>query len=267
MDIHFISKIVSLFIFKKNDPSPVIKVVINLLFILTCSVFFLIFIFDKVNYTTHWSLIYDYRQKFINGWLNTVLISSISLALSLSIGMINAFCNQSRIIILNLMSKIYIELIRSTPLLVQILIFFYIIAASVHLNNRFIVGILTLSFFSGAYVSEIFRGGLESISESQLESARSIGLNKFQTYRFVVMPQVIKRILPALAGQFVSLIKDSSLLSVIAISEFTLNAQEVNSFTYSTLESYIPLAIGYFILTIPISLFSRYLERKTKYAS
>lgn len=220
-----------------------------------------------MNYTTHWSLIYDYRQKFINGWFNTVLISSVSLILSLSIGMINAFCNQSRIILLNLMSKIYIELIRSTPLLVQILIFFYIIAASVHLNNRFVVGILTLSFFSGAYVSEIFRGGLESIGESQLESARSIGLNKFQTYRFVVMPQVIKRILPALAGQFVSLIKDSSLLSVIAISEFTLNAQEVNSFTYSTLESYIPLAIGYFILTIPISLFSRYLERKTKYAS
>lgn len=225
------------------------------------------YIFNKVNYTTHWSLIYDYKQKFINGWLNTVLISSVSLVLSLSIGIISAFCNQSKIVLLNLTSKIYIELIRSTPLLVQILIFFYIIAASVHLNNRFIVGILTLSFFSGAYVSEIFRGGLESISESQLESARSIGLSKFQTYRFVVMPQVIKRILPALAGQFVSLIKDSSLLSVIAISEFTLNAQEVNSFTYSTLESYIPLAVGYFILTIPISLFSRYLERKTKYAS
>lgn len=256
-----------MFVFKKNDPSFLLKVAFNTLIILIFLSFFLVYIFNKVNYTTHWSLIYDYKQKFINGWLNTVLISSVSLVLSLSIGIISAFCNQSKIVLLNLTSKIYIELIRSTPLLVQILIFFYIIAASVHLNNRFIVGILTLSFFSGAYVSEIFRGGLESISESQLESARSIGLSKFQTYRFVVMPQVIKRILPALAGQFVSLIKDSSLLSVIAISEFTLNAQEVNSFTYSTLESYIPLAVGYFILTIPISLFSRYLERKTKYAS
>ncbi|HPM03318.1 MAG TPA: ABC transporter permease subunit, partial [Candidatus Cloacimonadota bacterium] len=99
------------------------------------------------------------------------------------------------------------------------------------------------------------------------ESAKAIGLSHYQTYRFIVIPQVIKRVLPALAGQFVSLIKDSSLLSIIAISEFTLNAQEVNSYTYSTLESYIPLAFGYFILTFPISLVSAYLEKKTNYAS
>ena len=141
------------------------------------------------------------------------------------------------------------------------------IAAAFSLNNRYIVGILTLSVFSGAYVSEIIRGGLDSISESQLESAKAIGLSHYQTYRFIVIPQVIKRVLPALAGQFVSLIKDSSLLSIIAISEFTLNAQEVNSYTYSTLESYIPLAFGYFILTFPISLVSAYLEKKTNYAS
>jgi len=127
--------------------------------------------------------------------------------------------------------------------------------------------VLTMALFSGAYIAEIVRAGIESLSESQLESARAIGLTKTQTYRYVVMPQVIRRILPPLAGQFGALIKDSSLLSIIAVSELTLNAQEVNAFTYSALESYLPLAAGYLLLTLPISLFSRYLEKKYRYAS
>ena len=97
--------------------------------------------------------------------------------------------------------------------------------------------------------------------------ARAIGLSPLQTYRFVILPQVVRRILPPLAGQFASLVKDSSLLSIIAVSEFTLNAQEVNAFTFSTLESYLPLAVGYLLLTLPISLISRALERRFHFAT
>jgi polar amino acid transport system permease protein len=92
-------------------------------------------------------------------------------------------------------------------------------------------------------------------------------LTRAQTYRYVIFPQVLRQLIPPLTGQFASIIKDSSLLSIIAVSEFTLNAQEVNAFTYSTLESYLPLAVGYLLLTLPISLVSRVLERRFHYAT
>lgn len=221
--------------------------------------------FWKLDYAFNFEAVYRYRIKFLRGWLMTIWISNIAMLISLLIGFACAILQRSKFLPLKYLCRLYIELVRGTPLLVQILIFFYVIAAAVSLNNRFVAGIWIMSLFAGAYIAEIIRGGLESIADSQLESARAVGFSRVQTYRYIIIPQVVKRILPALAGQFASLIKDSSLLSIIAIQEFTLNAQEVNAFTYSTLESYIPLALGYLILTLPISLYSRYLEKKTSY--
>jgi polar amino acid transport system permease protein len=124
---------------------------------------------------------------------------------------------------------------------------------------------LILSNFAGAYISEILRAGIESVGASQLESARAIGLTGVQTYRYVIVPQALRQILPPLAGQFASLIKDSSLLSFIGFEEVTNNAQQVASFTYSYLESYTPLAVAYLALTLPISLWSRSLERRMRF--
>lgn len=109
-------------------------------------------------------------------------------------------------------------------------------------------------------MSEIIRAGITSIDKGQYESAKSLGFTPLQSYIYIIFPQAYKRILPSLTGQFASIIKDSSLLSIISISEFTMNAQEVNAYTYSTLESYIPLAIGYLILTYPISFWAKRLE-------
>jgi len=223
--------------------------------------------FSQLQYGWSWTAVWQYRQKFLQGWLTTLLISTAALCLSLLISVFFALARRSRLLPLRYLSLLYIEVVRGTPLLVQILVFFYVMADAVGVSNRYAVGILTLAFFSGAYLSEIIRAGIESIGESQLESAAAIGLTSLQTYRFVIFPQVVRRILPPLTGQFASLIKDSSLLSIIAVSEFTLNAQEVNSFTFSTLESYLPLAVGYLLLTLPISLFSRYLEQKYRYAT
>ena len=225
------------------------------------------FAFSRLKYGWDWGAVYNYRQKFITGWLVTLAISAASLVASIVIGLSAALTQRSAFLPLRYLGKIYIEIIRGTPLLVQILVFFYVVADSFGIANRYAIGILTLALFAGAYLSEIIRAGIESIGESQLESARAIGLTRRQTYRFVVFPQVMRRILPPLAGQFASLIKDSSLLSIIGVNEFTLNAQEVNAFTYSTLESYLPLAVGYLALTLPISLLSRYLEERYRYAS
>src|SRR5580765_2379859 len=225
------------------------------------------FSFSQLRYQWNWTAIYAYRQKFLEGWLTTILVSLASLGLSTAIGLSFAAARRSAFLPLRYFSQIYVELVRGTPLLVQILIFFYVVAPAFQISDRYRVGvgIFILSFFSGAYISEIFRAGIESIGQSQLESARAIGLTRAQTYRYVIFPQALRQTLPPLAGQFLSLIKDSSLLSIIGISEFTLNAREVNSVTYSALESYLPLAVGYLILTLPISLWTRYLERKHKY--
>ena len=197
----------------------------------------------------------------------TVAISLSALVVSLSIGVLCALARRSAFLPLRYAALAYVEVVRGTPLLVQILILFYVVANAFGFDNRYAVGVLALSLFSGAYLAEMVRAGIESVRDSQLESARAIGLSRTQTYRYVILPQVVRQLLPPLAGQFASIIKDSSLLSIIAVSEFTLNAQEVNAFTYSTLESYLPLAAGYLLLTLPISLMSRVLEQRYRYAA
>jgi polar amino acid transport system permease protein len=229
----------------------------------------LVFAFSFHQLTYHWNFagIWKYRQKFLNGWLTTIGISLAALIISTMIGLVSALARRSHFAPMRFGAMLYVELVRGTPLLVQILIFFYVVADAFGVGNRFIVGTLTLAVFSGAYISEIIRAGIESIGESQLESARAIGLTPAQTYRHVIFPQALRQTLPPLAGQFVSLIKDSSLLSIIGIGELTLNAQQVNSYTYSTLESYLPLAAGYLVLTLPLSLWIRQLEKKASYAT
>lgn len=167
--------------------------------------------------------------------------------------------------LLRAFSKTWVHLMRGTPLLVQILLFFYVIANAAGLENRFWLSVLILSNFSAAYISEIFRSAFEAIPQSQWDAARSMGLSPFYIYKEVIGPQLIKLAIPALGGQFSSIVKDSSLLSVIAVSEFTLNAQEVNSLTYSTLEVYLPLAFGYLLITGPITWFAHKLESELKY--
>lgn len=221
--------------------------------------------FRSVDYNWNWDIVYAYREKFFRGWLMTLAISVAALVLSCGLGLIIALSLMSRSVFLRATAHAYVELIRGTPLLVQILIFFYVVAHAVGLEDRYLVGVLSLSFFSAAYMSEIFRAGMSSVGRTQLDAARAMGLNGSQTFRYVVIPQALQVVLAPLAGQFVSLVKDSSLLSIIAISEFTLNAQEVNSFTYSTLESYIPLAVGYLLITLPISLVARRLEKRVRF--
>ncbi len=223
------------------------------------------FSFHQLTYRWNWPAVYKYRQNLVSGWLVTIAISVAALLLSTLIGLVFALVRRARFLPLRYFGHFYVELVRGTPLLVQILIFFYVVAASFHLENRYLVGVLILSFFSGAYISEIIRAGIESVGQSQLESARAIGLTRAQTYRYVIFPQALRLTLPPLAGQFVSLIKDSSLLSIIAVNEFTQAARDVNSVTYSTLECYLPLALGYLVLTLPISLWTRALERKVRF--
>ncbi len=222
---------------------------------------------QRLDYKLDFTVLWDYRIKFIRGYGITFLLAGISIFISILIGLISAAALQSRINFFRYLARAYIEGIRGTPFLVQIIFFFYIIANSVGLDNRFIAGVLILSIFTGAYVTEIIRGGIQSIPESQWITAKSLGFSRLQTYRYIIFPQVFRRILPALAGQMSSLVKDSSLLSVIAVSEFTMKVLEVDSINFRTFENLTFLMFGYLVITIPISLLSKWLERKYYYES
>ena len=221
--------------------------------------------FVRLQYHWNWSALVEYRTLLLRGWTVTLLLSCGALILSSVMGLLLALAGRSSWLPLRHFHRVVVELIRGTPLLVQILIFFYVVADAYGVQNRYLVGVLTLSLFSAAYIAEIIRAGIESVGATQWESARAIGMDNRQIYRHVVFPQALRQSLPPMAGQFVSLIKDSSLLSIIGIAEFTKNARDVNSLTFSTLESYLPLAIGYLVLTLPISWWTRSLEGKVRF--
>ena len=131
-------------------------------------------------------------------------------------------------------------------------------------DNAVVIGIVALGAFSGAYITEIVRAGIESIERGQTEAALSTGLTGWQTLRYVIFPQAFRRIIPPVTGQFVSLIKDSSLLSVISVRELTKASEVVNATTYKTFEAYLPLALMYLLLTYPLSHLTQRLERKLR---
>ncbi len=231
--------------------------------VLTATFCFVIWVVATHDY--RWEAIAPYRWNLLSGWWVTLQISTAALVGSVLIGVLLTSGQLSGHAIPSLLCRIFVEVIRGTPLLTQILIGYYLIANAVGWDSRFGVGLVILSCFSGAYLSEIFRAGVESIPRSQWLSAKAIGLTTAQTYRHVVIPQAVRRVLPASAGQFANLIKDSSLLFVISMHEFTMQAREANSNTYATFEAYLPLVLGYFLLTFPISLLSRHLENRFRY--
>ena len=219
----------------------------------------------KLNFD--WGTVRDYRAVLFNGWVVTLWITGSALILSIMGGFILALFQRAFFLPLRYFARILVELVRCTPLLVLVLLAWYGFGGVLQIGNqyRFIAGILILTLFESAYISEIMRAGIESVGKTQIESARAIGLTRTQTYRYVIVPQAVRQVLPPLVGQLVSLIKDSSLLSVIAINEFTQSAQQASSINYDNLEMYVTLAVGYLVLTVPIALWSRWLERSFKY--
>ena len=216
-------------------------------------------------YHWNWKPAWEYRRLFLDGWLATLGISVIALPLSCVLGLLFALARRSAFLPLQYFSRIYVELTRGAPLLVQIYLYFYVFANALHMQSRYVVGPLILAAFTGAYISEIIRAGIEGVGKSQIETARAIGLTTRQTYRHVIFPQAIRQILPSLAGQFVSLVKDSSLLSIISVEELAKAASDVSSTSLTHFESYLPLAAGYLIITLPISLWTQSLEKRAKF--
>jgi len=197
----------------------------------------------------------------LTGLILTLEISVLSIILGIIIGLITGLARLSSSPAPKWLAIGYIELIRGTPLLVQIYIFYFFIGQVFGLSN-FMAGVLALSFFAGAYIAEIIRAGIQSIHRGQMEAARSLGMNYPQAMRHIILPQAFKRILPPLAGQFISLIKDSSLVGVIALVELTRAGREIGTSTFNYFEVFFTVAVLYLILTFSLSMVVQYLERR-----
>ncbi len=226
---------------------------------------FIVLTMERLNADWDFTHLWQYRYRLGQGFLMTLIFSVLSMLTSLVIGFAAATGSRCKILPVKYLCRAYVQIIRGTPLLVQIYLFFYIIGQAWGVDNRLIAGVMILSIFEGAYISEIIRGGLDSIEASQLEIARAVGLTPGQTTRLVILPQLLRRILPALAGQFASIIKDSSLLSVIAIIELTQATREIAATTFSFFVDYLLLGLLYFALTFPVSMLTRALERRYSY--
>ncbi len=197
----------------------------------------------------------------VQGLLVTLQLSALSGLLGLLIGLVSGLARIADNPTVRTLSTFYIEIIRGTPLLVQIFIFYFFIGTVLDLS-RFTAGVLALALFAGAYVGEIVRAGIQSLDRGQMEAARSLGMNYLLAMVLIVLPQALRRVLPALAGQFISLIKDSSLVSVIAITDLTKAGREVITNTFATFEIWFTVAAMYLLLTFTLSLFAKYLERR-----
>ena len=195
----------------------------------------------------------------------TIQITAVSVTAGLFIGMFVGIARLSKNWVIKALATAYVDFIRGTPLLVQLFLVYF--ALPIILGTRidpFIAAITACSINSGAYVAEIFRGGIQSIDKGQMEAGRSLGMTWAQTMRHVILPQAFKRIIPPLGNEFIAMMKDSSLVSVIGFEELTRRGQLIIARTYGSFEIWLSVAVIYLVMTFTISRFVDYLERRYK---
>ena len=193
----------------------------------------------------------------------TIQITAISVAIGLVIGMFVGVARVSNIRPLRWLAAVYVDFLRGTPLLVQIFLIYF--ALPVLLGNRvdpFIAAITACGINSGAYIAEIFRAGIQAIDDGQMEAGRSLSMTWWQTMWYIIIPQAFRNIVPPLGNEFIALLKDSSLVSVIGFEELTRRGQLIIARTYGSLEIWICVAIIYLIMTLTISRFVAFLEKR-----
>lgn len=253
------------FVVSPKRPAPPAKAVLNYLIVVVVVVALFWVSLGMAGIALDFDSVWQYRQRIWDGFVLTVGLSAASLVASLVIGIPVAVGQGSRILVVRYLCDIYVKIIRGTPLLAQIYLFYYIVGTAWGVENRVVAGVLILSVFSGAYIAEIIRGSLSSIDAGQLEAARACGFTRAQTVRHIIVPQLVSRTLPALTGQFASIVKDSSLLSVIAVIELTQTMREITATNFNLFGGYLFLAAVYLCLTLPIMFVSKRFEKRLDY--
>ena len=210
-----------------------------------------------------------YYGVIFEGAKYTILVSMVSLVIGFVLGLLICLMKMSKVKILKLISSAYIQILRGTPLFVQVYIIYYGFPQLGFdfpdigpIPSKFIAGAFALSINSSAYVAEILRSGIQSVDKGQMEASRSLGLDYASTMRYVIVPQAVKNILPALANEFITLVKESAILSVIGVQDLMFKSIAVKNQTYIAFEPFIVAAAMYFVMTFTLSKLVGLLEKK-----
>ena len=228
---------------------------------------------SEMGYNWQWYQIPRYFYRVIveelmwgplaTGMVITIEISLYSMLLTLVLGLLTALLRMSNSLSGQVLARVYLETIRNTPMLVQIYVFYFVIAPVLGID-RFWTGVLCLGLFEGSFASEIIRAGINSVPRGQWEAASSVGLSRFSSYRYVVLPQAIPLMLPPMTGVLINLIKHSAIVSVIAVFELTTEGRNIIADTYMAFEVWLTVAGIYLVLTVSLSICVGYLERRLR---
>ena len=209
------------------------------------------------------SLIWNSLPLLLAGAGVTIEITAIAVGLGFIFGLITSVCRLSGVKVLQVIAVCYVNIIRGTPMLVQIFLIYFALPMVIGERiNTFVAAVAACSINSGAYVSEIFRAGIQSVDKGQMEAGRSLGLSWMQTMRYVILPQAFKHVIPPLGNEFISMTKETSLVSVIGFEELTRRGQLIIAKTYGSFEIWLTVAAIYLVMTLTIARLVSYLERR-----
>ena len=210
----------------------------------------------------NFSLVFDSLPLLFQGLLMTLLLSVASMIGSTIVGLVAATLRTSRLPVGSQIARVYVEIFRGSPLLITLLIVYYGVAYAGYAMNVLVAAIIGISVYHGAYIAEIIRGGIEAVPHGQWEASRILGLSNAQTFTSVILPQTRKLVLPPLVGQYIALIKDTSLAFIIGLAELTRQGQSIIDRVGQPVLIYFLVAVIYFIICYPLSLWVQSLDRR-----
>lgn len=199
--------------------------------------------------------------EILIGLSGTIVLSLTSFALAVALGLLVAILRLSGLVVGQAVAVALLEIVRNTPLLVLLYVFYYVLGPIFALD-RYVASVLCLAVFHAALISEIFRAGINSVSRGQWEAAQSIGMSKAQAYRYIILPQAVRIMLPPMTGEVVHLVKSSAIVSVIAVVELTTMGRNIISDTYMSFEIWFTIAGVYLVIILAVSMFASHLEKR-----
>ncbi len=207
-------------------------------------------------------MIMNYRDFFLSGLKYTLLLAVLGVVFGFALGIVVSLLRMSKWRILRFIASAWVEFLRGTPMLVQLFIIHYGLPELGLEFTPIQSGAITLTINSSAYLAEIFRAGIQNVDRGQVEAARSLGMRQGMTMRYIVLPQALKNVLPAIGNEFITIIKESSIVSMIGVMDLMFQAGSVSTITYQGLNPYIIIALMYFVLTFTLSKALGILERR-----
>lgn len=240
---------------------------LNFLLALLLFILIIIVVVKKMPTTNfNFKYLYPYRKMILKGWINTIMISIISLFYSMILGFIIYIMDVNKIpyvkYFLKYLAKIFNEVIFGSPLLVFVLITYYFIGTALNYDDRFILGISAISFYMAPYMYNLFKGAISSIDKDQHIASKIFGFTVYQKYRYIIIPQISKIILPPLTGNLSFIVKGSALVYMIGYNDLFYSISTAQSRSFAFTEGYILMLILYLLITIPLTRIAKYLQRR-----